>query len=288
MYNLKALHMFCLIPSLTRIGILQSKISDPYATLLSWFSENMASSHEELRNSTVVFGPGESFYARTPKGCVWNNLPNDLETQIIDEMGEEGRGPPKSVTLGMNRTWMAFWNDGIQSWNLRGHYDVVNECLNDDSKARGGIVSVTLSPYNDNFFIHHRDGFLRWKFGFDDEKLTQRFRKMCYTYMQTRAREDDTTFRFQNWIDNSPSKSSVVISPTTNFDEWDGRLSGSLTGISRKTLAIRPLDHPMSVIFGATVGAGAVFLTIRRFPWLNNRQRMFFKKPFEWIMKRRR
>ena len=248
--------------------------------------------HDQLRKSTLVFGPGDSYYARTPDSYVWNNLPNDLETEILNEMGPEGLGPPIMVTLGISHTWVAFWDNGRRSWNLGGRYDDVHQCLSDESKSNDGIVSVTLSPYNDDFFIDYRNGFLHWRVNVNDKNM-KKFREMCYEYMQTRAREDNTIFRFQAWPDGALFKTSMVISPTTKFDSWSGRGSISLMDpnywISDD---FRSSEGPKFVLFGVAIGAGAVLLTRRRRLRLNAngfsyRYRRFFKKSFEWLLRKR-
>ena len=82
---------------------------------MDWLSKNLIVSQEQLRGSTLVFGPGNSYYARTSKACLWNNLPPDLEERIVEEMTEGGLGPPKVMTLGTEGTWVVFWNNNTVS-----------------------------------------------------------------------------------------------------------------------------------------------------------------------------
>ena len=260
----------------------------------------MILNHEQQLQSTVVFGPGDSYYARSGKSCMWNNLPKDLETQIVKGMGQgKGGGPPKTVTLGACRTWIAFWDNGRRSWNLGHNYNEVHErLLNDNRKIddNDSIVSITLSPYNDNFFIHYRNGHLQWRFSGDEEKR-KNFRKIAFQYMQIRAREDNTTFRCLAFSDRSSFKHNVVISPTSKYDQWDGFtsplnprfwISGGYGDNNGQGARL--------VLFGAaaaSIGAGETLLMTRGQSGLNTDNSFyewskFFRQAFKWFPWKRR
>ena len=184
--------------------------------------------HDALCQSTVTFGPHRSFYARTPKGCLWNNLPSGLEKHITEDMPT--RGPPRAVTLGVAGTWVAFWDDRI-AWELENHYDDVHEVLSADTETTGGIKAVALSPTTDHYFVHCGNGALYWSIDLHGDAL-KTFKQKCYAYMQTKAREEKKTFNMQSFKSGQrKARTAITISPTTKFDAWEdggtGRMSAA-------------------------------------------------------------
>lgn len=193
--------------------------SDAWNTLKDWISDNMVCEYDQLRQSTVVFGTGNTFYAKTPRGCLWNNLPTDLVEEIVQELRKEGKGAPRQVCLGCNDTWVAFYDDGTYSWNLDTYYDRVHDCLIDERKKNGAITALALDPYSSDYFLHQGNGICCWSVQFNS-KVTREIKQRCQSYMQERAREDNATFTLQNWTGFSEptTKSGYVISPTTRYD----------------------------------------------------------------------
>ncbi|MCJ1437810.1 hypothetical protein MMC27_007197 [Xylographa pallens] len=194
---------------------LKSLSRHSYQTLMDWISIHFSNvSIEQLRRSTVVFGPGKTYFARSAKGCLWNNLPADLETRIIADMGEAGRGPPQHLTLGNEGTWVAFWNDGSFSWNLKSSYPRLHDHMEYNDPEEKGICSVFISPYGNFWVVHYRSGLLVWSVPMKGKSL-EGFEQTCDRYMQERAAENDTTFQLERTgISNPKSNVGVIISPT--------------------------------------------------------------------------
>jgi hypothetical protein len=215
------------------IGVISTTSQgDSWKTLQSWISDNFTCDHDALKNSTMVFGTGNTYFTKTPKGCLWNNIPDDLEKTIIDHMSD--RGPPSDVCLGVHETWVVFWDNGKIQWNLRSSYDSVHEKLSEDT---GDITRLVLDPYSSDFFLHYRNGLVAWSVQFDTKNdTTKNFVQRCQAYMQERAREDGITFELERWTSGGKiSKQGYVISPST---KWDLATENSLPGYVLRLLPI--------------------------------------------------
>ncbi|KAG7004254.1 abc drug exporter [Physcia stellaris] len=256
----------------------RSSSKDPYSMLSSWIKPNFDGLNaEQLRKSTLTFGPGltpvkltkksviGSYYARTPRGCIWSNLPADLEKTVVHEMTREsGKGPPANITLGQQGAWVAFWNDGSYTWNLRGTYSRLDENLEAGNSDQGGIQMVTISPYNDDFVIHYRSGLIAWKISIADESYRKSFTKLCYGYMQERAREDNITFRMDHWRGNESwwkrkFASQIILSPDSRQDQVD---NGVMRQMSKPFLGYKTGHVPLLV--GIGIGASVASLILGR------------------------
>lgn len=157
---------------------------------------------------------------------------------------------------------MAFWNDGSYTWNLRGAYSQLDENLEARKSDHGGIQMVTISPYNDNFVIHYRSGFIAWTISFVDESYRKSFRKLCYGYMQERAREDNITFRLDHWRGNDSwwkrkSASQIVLSPNSRQEQVD---NGVMTQMSKPFLGYKTGHVPLLVGMGIGVSVAGLIL----------------------------
>lgn len=70
----------------------------------------------------VTFGPSLSFFAKSPSGIIWHNLPAGLEEQINLKKAKDPACTPSHVSLGISGAWAAIWPDGTDSWNFQGQY----------------------------------------------------------------------------------------------------------------------------------------------------------------------
>jgi hypothetical protein len=203
---------------------------DAWKTLQDWISDNFTCDHDSLQKSTMVFGTGNSYYAKTPKGCLWNNLPRDLEQAISEHMTD--RGPPSDVCLGVNETWAVFWDNGKFQWNLKTYYDTVHKHLSTDADDGVAVTRVVLDPYSSDFFVHLETGLVCWSVQFE-EGARKSFVQRCQAYMQERAKEDGRTFRLEHWRSGDNNiKSGYIISPTTNWGEWgDNTVKGKVLNL---------------------------------------------------------
>ena len=190
---------------------------DGWNMLKGWIEERMTCDVDVLQCSTVTLGIGNTFYARTPESCLWNCLPDDLEQEIVKRM-ENGMDAPSRVCLGLDDTWVAFYSDGAVSWNLKSHYSAVHERLKSEKGTYERITALALSPYTEDYFLHHANGMCCWSVGLGDN-VRNKFIQMCWTYMQERAREDESTFNLKNWNKNdSQDAFDFSITPATKWD----------------------------------------------------------------------
>ena len=206
------------LPFLTASGIRENVSHDAYQMLAEWLPQNFGNDIAGFRKSSMTFGPGDSFYVRSPRGCLWNNLPASLEQIIVKQMEKSGLGPPKMVSLGAGGTWVTTWDNKYYLWVLGNrNYDDVHEALKLTNKDQsGGIKYIALSPYEDAYFIHYKNGIINYNSP-SDSQADKGIMHFIFRYLQERARADKVTYRLLA----GRNKTSVVISPTTSYEKYD-------------------------------------------------------------------
>ena len=207
---------------LTTSGIHENTSHDAYQMLAEWLPQNLEDNIVGFRKCSLTFGPGDSFYVRSPKGCLWNNLPASLEDNILKQMGEGGLGPPKMVSLGARGTWVTTWDGKYYLWMLGNrYYNEVHEALKLNKKDYlGGIKYIAISPYEDAYFIHYNNGMINYSTSLAGQP-DKDFKHFIFRYLQERARADNVTYRLLVGYD----KTSVVISPTTSYEKYDNLIA---------------------------------------------------------------
>ena len=163
------------------LGKLETESRDALTTLREWVETNFVVTPTALEKSTLVFGPGGSYYVRSPKGCIWNNLPPDLERAIHDTIST--KGAPRLVGLGRDETWFALWDDDSHASNLKTHYDDLQKLLARDLRVEGDIRSVVLNTEDDQFFATLGSGGIHWRLFLQEDTMIQ-FRGMCCEYVE--------------------------------------------------------------------------------------------------------
>ncbi|MCJ1383425.1 hypothetical protein MMC17_006539 [Xylographa soralifera] len=197
--------------------------------LSEWLTQNFEGDTTGFRKCYLTFGHDYSFFVRSPKGCLWNNLPASLEKMILNQMKQGGSGPPKMVSLGAGGTWVATWDGKYYLWVLVNHYyDGVHEALKENNNDRSkGINYIAISPYEDTYFIHFNNGMINYNSALNSQP-EQELRHIIYRYMQERARADKVTYRLLVGKDQK----SVVISPTTSYEKYDSLVEVSSEDLS--------------------------------------------------------
>ena len=190
--------------------------------LAEWLRDNFENDTTAFRKCNLTFGPDDSFYVRSPKGCLWNNLPTSLEKKILEQMKQGSLGPPKMVSLGAGRTWVTTWDGENYSWALGNrYYDDVHEALKSNNKDRlGGINYVAISPYEDAYFLHFNNGMINYHSPLDDQ-ADKDLKHFVFRYLQERAHTDKVTYRLLVGKD----KARVAISPTTSYEKSDSLMA---------------------------------------------------------------
>ncbi|MCJ1283029.1 hypothetical protein MMC26_002356 [Xylographa opegraphella] len=191
---------------------------DAYQMLAKWLPQNFENDTAGFQKCNLTFGPGDSFYVRSPKGCLWNNLPASLEDIILKQMGKGGLGPPETVSLGAGKTWVTTWDGKHYLWMLGSHYynDVHEELKVNNKDHTGGINYIAISPYEDAYFIHFNNGIFKYHCRVD-KRAEKDFNHFIYKFLQERALVDKVSY---NLTDKNDRK-SIVISPTTSFEEFE-------------------------------------------------------------------
>ena len=98
-----------------------------------------------MLRSSVTFGHGSSYYARSPQAARWHDIPSDLENEIREKTVHSDDSAPDSVALGKDGAWVAVWPDGTCNWNLGKNYIAVHKALREEGH-KGISVRRKISP----------------------------------------------------------------------------------------------------------------------------------------------
>ncbi|KAF2808354.1 uncharacterized protein BDZ99DRAFT_499688 [Mytilinidion resinicola] len=182
-----------------------------YKQLFDKIASSDAGSLETLRNISVTIGPKGSYFAKSSSGTLQHNLPADLASEIQTKKTANPPIEPTQVALGIAGTWIALWSDTSCTYNV-GTYARLEENLRDTTM--GPVVFAALSAHDaEHFFLVYGNGTIGYCVPATDSDY------ICHAtnaYMQSRARQDGTTFQFKQW--HSKSTTQMTISPATKFD----------------------------------------------------------------------
>ncbi|KAJ7459293.1 hypothetical protein FB451DRAFT_1372027 [Mycena latifolia] len=137
----------------------RSTLGPNYARL-SAFVKSVST--EGTHTSSTVFGPGASYFSRSPSGFSWQNLPPELEDEIQNTLLKRR---PTTVALGVDKSYVALYDDGSLSLELRGQYPLVEALLNDTAERsrRRDIAYIALNPFvAGEYYVVYGDGSARW------------------------------------------------------------------------------------------------------------------------------
>ncbi|KAJ7459277.1 hypothetical protein FB451DRAFT_1563683 [Mycena latifolia] len=130
-----------------------------YARLLA-FIRNVA--EKGGLTARTVFGPGASYFSTSPRGFSWQNLPPELEDEIQNSLQCRR---PTTVALGVEKSYVALYDDGSISLELRGQYPLVEALLYDTAERsrRRNIIYIALNPFvAGEYYAVYGDGSARW------------------------------------------------------------------------------------------------------------------------------
>ncbi|KAJ7440558.1 hypothetical protein B0H11DRAFT_539557 [Mycena galericulata] len=111
----------------------------------------------------ITFGPGASFFSMSPSGYSWQNIP--LALDVIHNFMKIRR--PTSVALGVQGTYVALYNDGTVTFDLRGQYPLVEAMIRNTQEAarRRGVMYVALNPFvAGEYYAVYGDASASWNF----------------------------------------------------------------------------------------------------------------------------
>ncbi|KAJ7759793.1 hypothetical protein DFH07DRAFT_1023393 [Mycena maculata] len=112
----------------------------------------------------TAFGPGASYFSVSPSGYSWQNIPSGLEEDIHNCMKIRR---PTSVALGVQGSYVVLYNDGTVTFDLRGHYPMLEAMIRNVQEAsrRRGVMYVALNPFiPGEFYAVYGDGSASWNF----------------------------------------------------------------------------------------------------------------------------
>ncbi|KAJ7767893.1 hypothetical protein DFH07DRAFT_1009278 [Mycena maculata] len=112
----------------------------------------------------TAFGPGASYFSVSPSGYSWQNIPSGLEDDIHNCMKIRR---PTSVALGVQGSYVVLYNDGTVTFDLRGHYPMLEAMIHNMQEAsrRCGVMYVALNPFiAGEFYAVYGDGSASWNF----------------------------------------------------------------------------------------------------------------------------
>jgi len=186
----------------------------------------------------------------------WFKLPKDLAEKIRAKDAYA-----KQVALGHGGAWVALFSDKTWSWNLAGNYVSLGDEL---AKEDGDdITFVALDPNRPGYyFLARNSGLISYSFT-GPPSNADNVQNSVIAYMQKRAREDGTTFKFPH--SNGNIRRYITISPTTTHDK-PGLLNPvapyfqirSLEGMRSYALKTYPLTRRENMV---AMGGAAAFST---------------------------
>ncbi|KAJ7459295.1 hypothetical protein FB451DRAFT_1506507 [Mycena latifolia] len=103
--------------------------------------------------SSTVFGPGASYFSRSPSGFSWQNLPPELEDEIQNNLLKRR---PTTVALGVDKSYVSL---------AEGQYPPAEALLNDTAERsrRRNIAYIPLNPFvAGEYYVVYGDGSARW------------------------------------------------------------------------------------------------------------------------------
>ncbi|KAF7297119.1 hypothetical protein MIND_00944800 [Mycena indigotica] len=113
------------------------------------------------KSARTTFGPNHSYFSTTESGLSWQNLPDVLETTILNRIRI---GRPHTVALGVQGAWIVLFEDGHISFSvpqLQNLYPNVFALIHnaEENKKRKGIAYVALNPFaTGQYFMAFGDG----------------------------------------------------------------------------------------------------------------------------------
>ncbi|KAJ7270772.1 hypothetical protein B0H12DRAFT_1067408 [Mycena haematopus] len=132
----------------------------PKYTKLAEFMRNIAQNGEHC--TRTVFGPNTSYFAVSPSGYSWQNLPPVLENDIISRMK---KGTPTTVALGVHGSFVVLYSNGNVTFEVAQHYPAVDAMIRNaaENTRRKGIAFIALSPYAaGQYYVAYGDGSASW------------------------------------------------------------------------------------------------------------------------------
>ncbi|KAJ6524185.1 hypothetical protein B0H19DRAFT_1085395 [Mycena capillaripes] len=134
----------------------------PSYARLARFIKNVAT--KGAHTTRTVFGAHASFFSMSTSGYCYQNLPPELEDDIHSCMKLRR---PVNVALGVQGSYVAMYNDGTVTFDLRGQYPLVEKMIRDTQEAarRRGVMYLALNPFiAGEYYAVYGDGSASWNF----------------------------------------------------------------------------------------------------------------------------
>jgi hypothetical protein len=114
----------------------------------------------------IAIGPYRTFYACVPtivagSTLFHDNIPTSLRVMLEEQRTEPGRRFTSQVSLGYGEAWFVLWPNGDIRWELNGHYNELEEILNEVPDRC--VTYLALNPWSaGQFFLVLEDGTVRF------------------------------------------------------------------------------------------------------------------------------
>lgn len=190
-------------------------------------------SEDRRSDFAVTWGDGSTWWAGWNEGeWTGNQLPQTLSYEILSKQALNIK--PRHVALGRSGSWVALWNDGGFSFELKG-YEKLAIKLNDTEKE--GIEYIALDPHtSEHYFMIWDGGDVSYSVRLLDNGTNSLFDHIC-RYQQRRAWRDKKTYSQQrygtghkdysieitpdsDWISTKASQHGAIMNLTNVFSLW--------------------------------------------------------------------
>lgn len=196
-----------------------------YLSLLKWLRKNVPHNEDSLKQSSVVFGPHGSYFARSATACIWHDIPDRLceKMDALFPGTEEGpdRPIPELVALGANSCAIVLWptgtGEGKRVSSLTMGDSFWREWVDSERKDEEiEMLSMSLVDLDD-YFVCTKAGAVDMRFGSADQGTHRLLLNVIVNWMQKKATQGEISFVVEITTDGVPN--NVTISPKT---KWTG------------------------------------------------------------------
>ncbi|KAJ7058220.1 hypothetical protein C8F01DRAFT_312076 [Mycena amicta] len=130
-----------------------------YSKLAAYILKTAKDGQHTLR---TVFGPNASYWTMSPPGFSWQNLPPELESDMV---GRIRKGQPICVALGVHGSFVVLYSDGNVTFDVLTHYPAVDGIIRNSAEntRRKEIAYVALNPHTaSQYYVAFGDGSALW------------------------------------------------------------------------------------------------------------------------------
>lgn len=192
--------------------------TDPtYSSLTQWLRTHVPHDHNDLSNSSLVFGTGASYFVKSAAACTWHDLPDRLDEYLRSKgaatFGSDGKvdvaSIPRLIALGAEDDFIAVMEGGAHNWSLnRTHF--LSQRLREGQDVNTWEC-LALNPYNArDFFLCKDNGSVYMKYEDIDSVTCTNISGKILRYMQGKAEVEHRTYEVEIRIGEKTANLSIT------------------------------------------------------------------------------